>query len=190
MYYIKSLIAFIPYFIDVAIYWAWLALIWVIITLIGLIWYNYYNKMCIRQFVATEIIFIYVFYIIVFTVLSRTVMQDYQYELIPFWSYIKAFKGERVYGKQIVYNILMFVPLGVMVPMLNQKVRVKSTVIVGVCFSLIIEVLQLVLKRGMFEFDDIISNSLGAAFGSGIYYLVKMYLKCKMNGTKGQELKL
>ena len=51
-------------------------------------------------------------------------------------------------------------------------VKKKWVVIpVGFCFSLLIEVLQLVLRKGTFEVDDLINNTAGVVIGLGVYLL-------------------
>ena len=42
-------------------------------------------------------------------------------------------------------------------------------VLLAVCFSLAIEISQLLLMRGMFEWDDLISNGIGAILGCLVY---------------------
>ena len=58
---------------------------------------------------------------------------------------------------QIKANVLLFVPLGML---LNKKALIIAPVI-----SLFIEILQLLMCRGVFDVDDIISNSIGAVIG-------------------------
>ena len=53
----------------------------------------------------------------------------------------------------------------------------KKGLLIGICISFSIELLQLILCRGLFEFDDIIHNSLG--FFIGILMSNKIILKSK-----------
>ena len=43
--------------------------------------------------------------------------------------------------------------------------------------SLIIELTQLMSRRGLFEFDDVIHNTLGALLGCGLLSFIKMIKK-------------
>ena len=58
----------------------------------------------------------------------------------------------------------------------KKKIRWWQGVLCGIVVSLGIEILQLVLKRGLFEFDDIMNNSigcmLGCMFGNLVAYLL------------------
>ncbi len=112
---------------------------------------------------------IYLFTALWFTVFHRSLtLHNAQYEL--FWSYKRWFAGDAALGKEIVANILMFVPFGfltaAMLPAsLSGKRRSLNVISGAILFSLTIEMLQLVLMRGLFEWDDIFSNAVGAAFG-------------------------
>ena len=86
-----------------------------------------------------------------------------------FWSY-RLFFISPVMRLQIFNNILLFVPLGAM---LNRLWLRGYVVLIPVLLSLIIETLQLVLGRGLFETDDIISNSLGGLIGVLVCWEIK-----------------
>lgn len=113
----------------------------------------------------------YMFFVLAITVLSRNPWRTYIYQVIPFWSYIEAFRGSNEgIVSQILANLLLFVPVGVL--LMPSIGSVKKTVLIGLLFSMLIEVLQLLTKRGLFEFDDIIHNTIGCALGCGIYLLI------------------
>ena len=50
-------------------------------------------------------------------------------------------------------------------------------VLSGAGLSAIIELLQLISQRGLFEFDDIINNTLGTVIGVTVYLLIATLLK-------------
>lgn len=66
-------------------------------------------------------------------------------------------------------NIILFVPIGVLAPVVTNWKKMWRTVIAGVGFSLIIETIQLITSRGCFDFDDVVLNGLGCVIGYGIY---------------------
>ena len=75
---------------------------------------------------------------------------------------------------QILYNVLVFIPWGILLPALVQVKRKFRFVVLGtVGISLAIEVTQLVFKLGLFEFDDVIHNTLGAVIGYGVWLIFK-----------------
>lgn len=67
-------------------------------------------------------------------------------------------------------NILLFVPLGYLVPGIVPNVdRVWKIALIGFGFSLFIEVTQLITHLGWFDTSDLLHNTLGALIGYGIY---------------------
>jgi glycopeptide antibiotics resistance protein len=53
----------------------------------------------------------------------------------------------------------------------STKTRPGRIILIGFLISLTIEILQLVTKRGLFEFDDIFHNTLGVAIGELGYWI-------------------
>ena len=67
--------------------------------------------------------------------------------------------------KNSFLNILLFVPLGVMLPLLWNKFRnCKHTVLFGFTLSLTIELLQILTYRAT-DINDLITNTLGTYIG-------------------------
>ena len=135
-------------------------------------------------FVLGVIFFIlYIGVILYLTLFDREVSDTYQYEWTPFWSYKIFFEGNDVFGILIMRNILLFIPFGFLLALImacfqtrNGRAKLKKTVLlstlIGIGSSLIIEGCQLVFKLGLFEFDDVINNGLGALIGSIVLALI------------------
>lgn len=87
-----------------------------------------------------------------------------------FWSYKLWVSGNTQLGKEIVCNILMFVPIGILLSTLTSN---KKYILTPFLLSCIIEVLQLYTMHGMFELDDIINNTFGALVGWSIGAKIK-----------------
>lgn len=70
----------------------------------------------------------------------------------------------------ILLNVAMFVPIGVLFPLLSEESRGKvlGGASFGILLSTLIETGQLLLHSGTCDIDDILSNSLGALFGAVI----------------------
>lgn len=68
----------------------------------------------------------------------------------------------------VLLNVAMFVPLGVLLP-LTAKIFRRQSAAYGVFLlsTLSIELLQLILSNGLFDVDDIFANFIGAAVGYG-----------------------
>ena len=74
----------------------------------------------------------------------------------------------------------MLLPLGIFLSLVyGKKIDWKVGLLIGIGISFSIELLQLVLCRGLFEFDDIIHNSLG--FLIGIVIINKVVLMNKIS---------
>lgn len=76
---------------------------------------------------------------------------------------------------QFYLNVIVFIPIGYLLPYVfrwfRARVRVRP-VLVCLLLSLLVENLQLVTRRGMYDFDDIISNTLGGWIGQLLYIAV------------------
>ena len=107
----------------------------------------------------------YLFFILTETVLIRKIGVTTGFRPELFWSWKVPGLRSEIYA-----NILLFIPVGIL---LGVKVGWKG-IPIATGISLIIEVLQLVSRRGLFEFDDVIHNTLGAAVGFGIWVLVRL----------------
>lgn len=72
-----------------------------------------------------------------------------------------------------IENIMMFVPLGILLPMLFKKIRkLQYCVLTGFLCSCTIEVSQLITQRGFCQLDDVITNTVGAVVGWMIWQCV------------------
>lgn len=78
--------------------------------------------------------------------------------------------GERLFFRNIVGNVLMFIPYGFFSSLyIDLKSPIKAFILVFVA-SLSIETTQLVIGR-CFDVDDIMLNVLGGMLGFSIYYI-------------------
>ena len=89
-----------------------------------------------------------------------------------FWTYRAIANGNAKLIAQVFWNVVLFIPLGILL-MSILAIKYKWIVSIGISFifSALIEIIQLVSRRGLFEFDDIIHNMLGALIGIGVYIL-------------------
>lgn len=74
---------------------------------------------------------------------------------------------------QIFLNILLFVPLGILLPMQYKPYQsFWLTALTGFICSVGIETMQYITGRGLTEVDDVIHNTLGAVIGFAIYKIL------------------
>ncbi|MNN14055.1 VanZ like family protein [compost metagenome] len=105
---------------------------------------------------------------------GREPHDTYRYNLKPLFT-IRQFlrAGDFMSARWLVNmigNIGVFIPFGLLMPMVfGGKLRKEiSLFLLGI---VILEILQLVLKRGSFDVDDMILNAAGFLLGFGIYKL-------------------
>lgn len=151
------------------------------------------------QKMATVVFVLYIFVVIYITLLGRTGNQELHISLVPFWSYWVMLRGvfhalrqcdwqgviREVSGigypawSSLALNILLFVSLGLLLPIVKESFgSLKKVFISGFLFSLSIEVTQILTKRGWFDVDDVINNTLGAVIGF-ILYLRIIDVRCE-----------
>lgn len=128
----------------------------------------FYRKRDVSLSIAWALLCGYVFLVFASTVISRTADADFRFEWRPFWSYFAVREGKEYLISLNIANILMLIPVGFLVSHIKD-IDCKKAALVGVLISSTIEVSQLVLKRGLFEFDDIIHNTLGCVIGYLLY---------------------
>ena len=74
----------------------------------------------------------------------------------------------------VVGNTAMFIPTGIILPIIYRKMDHFGKVIAaGAFISLCIELMQLPFATRVTDIDDLILNTLGVMIGYGIYSLVK-----------------
>ena len=111
-----------------------------------------------------------IYLILVFgtTVLTRKPGRR-RFQLELFWSWKEILKPEGRTGSvtrgglllENLLNIALLFPAGILLAMVwGRRLRWYQGLIFGLAVSMVIEVFQLVLCRGLFEFDDIIHNGL------------------------------
>lgn len=103
------------------------------------------------------------------TLFSRSSGTDYySYHLQPFWSYSQIKDGYVETFYENIYNVLFFVPYGILLSIQLRNLSLAKIVAVGCMTSVFIEILQLVTRTGCCEIDDVIHNTLGFMIGATI----------------------
>lgn len=119
---------------------------------------------------------LYLIFVFGSTVFARMPGQR-QYELEVFWSWRVIFQGNREILYESLLNIILLLPVGILLPIvIGNKVRWWKGLLIGIVISSSIELLQLILCRGLFEFDDIIHNSIGCMIGIFIGNFIERYI--------------
>ncbi|WP_341278447.1 VanZ family protein [Paenibacillus sp. FSL H8-0537] len=97
---------------------------------------------------------------------------ELRYNIIPF-STIKLYVTNFYHinlGDWIINmggNIVVFVPFGLALPIVF-RLRLGKTLLSFLLFITLLEVLQMLTRRGSFDIDDILMNSVAVVLGYGI----------------------
>jgi len=74
----------------------------------------------------------------------------------------------------IIGNVLLFVPCGVLFPLLYRRLNSFGKVVAaGIGLSLCIELMQLPFHVRTTDADDLVQNTLGCMIGYGVYVVIK-----------------
>ena len=101
-----------------------------------------------------------------------------QFNLVPFRIFADSaaqIQHNHNFGYFVVNflgNIAMFVPIGLFLPVLSPKCTLSKTLLAGLGISLLIELCQIPLGRGV-DIDDLWLNALGAAAGYALFLLAR-----------------
>lgn len=119
----------------------------------------------------------YLFLVFCSTVFFRPEKPEMEYVFTPFWKYSIAFSFKDMFGIwEILMNVILFIPIGFLSPVLLKslhflKKEFLKILLFCMSISISIELLQLLLRRGMCETDDLTHNTLGGLIGYGLYRL-------------------
>jgi hypothetical protein len=109
-----------------------------------------------------------------FGVLQKTI-------LVPPW---RDFRLNRAYLKDIVTNILGFIPFGFFLPACLRRRKPYSnfslfllSILIAGCLSLFIELTQVYLPTRSSQLTDVITNILGAAIGAALFFKTQLSLR-------------
>ena len=85
-------------------------------------------------------------------------------------AFLQRFRWVRAALEGYALNVLLFVPLGYLIPQVITGYRnLWKVVLLGFGFSLLIETVQLIAKLGWFDASDLLHNTIGALIGYGLY---------------------
>lgn len=128
------------------------------------------------NWVARLLFYIYIILLSYFLFLSEhygraVTTEGYRYNLVLFKEIKRFIEYRELLGFEsvmvnILGNVLAFAPFGFLLPMINRRFHNFFRVLFySFFFSLAVEVLQLILKVGIFDVDDLFLNTMGSIIG-------------------------
>ena len=94
---------------------------------------------------------------------------------IPFKEMLRYEFGTKLFFKNVVGNMIMFIPFGFFTSYFLKLKKIYSVFILTLLTSITIETTQLLIGR-VFDIDDIFLNIIGGLFG---YFIFKIIYKIK-----------
>ena len=104
---------------------------------------------------------------------------------IPFKEMFRYNIGSRLFVKNVLGNMLMFLPYGFFISFYLENKRPKLTLILTLIASFSVELVQMMIGR-VFDIDDILLNLLGGYLGYLIYYWLNVFYQKIPNVFKSE----
>ena len=124
-------------------------------------------KVSFSQFSALFLLFGWIVVVMVLTTFSRGANFEGWVNFRLFSDYINAWHQWSLSEMQlIIFNMLMFAPLGFLLPLLGKRTRRFVPVfLISLTVTLGIEFIQMFTRRGIFELNDLLHNTIGSVAG-------------------------
>ena len=125
----------------------------------------FFRKLFLLAFVTSLILFR--------TLLNRNLWMNPLSNIMGGWSIWETVNGERQLTTACIENAIMMVPFSTMVLWtfnVRDKILWQSGKI-AFLFSVLIELLQVLLRLGTFQLSDIVYNTVGGIIGGVLYYI-------------------
>lgn len=134
-----------------------------------------------QKFVFYKEVFMFVFIIYMMCLFHVVTFQDIDsfgntgFNFIPFKEMLRYKIGSRLFFKNVVGNLLMFVPFGFFTSYILRKIKLRWVFFITLIVSVTIELTQAQIGR-VFDIDDVILNLLGGCIG---YYIFSFIYRIK-----------
>ena len=126
---------------------------------------------------------IYILILFKLTLFRQTTLEKYEINFTLFVDLINVYKKSGLWQfiRLFIGNIVWFIPLGFMLPKMLKKCNITTVTLSSFLLTLLIEILQLVFKKGICEIDDLILNIAGTMIGYSVYKIIQ---QIKVNLTR------
>ena len=124
---------------------------------------TFYKELMIYLFI---IYILCLFYVVTFHDVSWS-----ESNFTPFKEILRYSIGSKLFFKNVIGNMVLFVPFGFFVSYFLKLEKIYSITFFTVITSVTIEFTQLLIGR-VFDIDDLLLNLIGGIIGFGIYRLI------------------
>ena len=132
-------------------------------------------------FLLTFILYMF----LLFELVTSTDFESYSNNFIPFKEIMRYSYTSNLFFKNVLGNVLLFVPFGYFVNNILKNKKSIVAIIITLVTSLSIELIQMNIGRS-FDIDDIILNLVGGIVGYIIYRFIN-YVKEKLPNILKKE---
>lgn len=152
----------------------------VLILLFFLVFYKKWKKLSNYDLFIRTMMYVYMSFVLYFTLMpiicSIPFMFNHPFKMMNMNLFDDLLNQRGDYVRQIVLNIVMLIPFGIMFPMIDKKNNFVKTVKWSFIISLVIEVLQPLISVRSSDITDLITNVFGAVIGYLIYLSFKLVI--------------
>lgn len=120
--------------------------------------------------VIWAVFLLYLLFLLKLLLFSRPLGSERSLNLIPFATIANYLSGAAGVSKgialgNVVGNVVAFLPLGVFLSAVRRTTRIWSNLLIVVCVSAGVEIVQGIFGLGASDIDDVILNTLGGLLG-------------------------
>lgn len=126
------------------------------------------KKLVLHQDLMNLMFIVYLF--LLFQLVTTTDFESYSNNFIPFKEIMRYRIDSSLFYRNVIGNIILFVPFGYLVSYYIKSPKYYITLILTFITSLSTEIIQMYIGRS-FDIDDIILNFVGGLVGFLIYKL-------------------
>ena len=124
------------------------------------------KKLVLHQDLMNLMFIVYLF--LLFQLVTTTDFESFSNNFIPFKEILRYRIDSSLFYRNVIGNILLFVPFGYLISYYIKKPKYYVTLILTFITSLSTEIIQMYIGRS-FDIDDIILNFVGGLIGYFIY---------------------
>ena len=111
---------------------------------------------------------------VIMTIMGGQLTRVEEINLLPFHSVRENLQyGRNPISWDMLYNMVMFVPFGIIYCYYQKHFRVYKAVGMSCLTTFFIESAQFILKTGVVDIDDFIVNTLGSLMGIMVYVILQ-----------------
>jgi len=110
---------------------------------------------------------------LLFELVTSTDFESFSNNFIPFKEIMRYTLTSKLFFKNVIGNVLMFIPFGYFVNNILKNRKFYISIILTFITSLSIEIIQMFIGRS-FDIDDIILNIIGGLLGYLLYRILNL----------------